>query len=133
MLSNCPQILDRLTADFHGVIWLGQNPLEIYTPGFLELNYIFDGIISRTLKEYSEEQKLKQLSFFTKSYGQNFFLYYFIEKVSFPIFIPKNDIENRNKILFVQVVPETSSQIEILKKEFPNFQFELLELSKIIN
>lgn len=129
MANSNPQLLDRLTPAFQGAIWIGGGALDITVSGFSELNYLFDGLLSQAVYQYSPEQKKIPLSFFTKSFGENFFLYYFIKEVNFPIFLPMSPTENRNKILIINSNPaHTIIQTELLKKHLPSFQFELLEL-----
>jgi hypothetical protein len=131
MKSNNPHILDRLTPAFLGVIWIGSDTLDESIAGFKELNYVFDGLLSHTLNLYTPEQKSKPLSFFTQSFGENFFLYYFIGKVDFPISFSATATENRNKILIITSMENSNHeeiQIEIFKANLPQFQFELLNL-----
>jgi hypothetical protein len=130
MENKNPQIIDRLSQDFQGAIWIGNSPLNENIPGFKELNYIFDGLISQAIHSYSKEQMSTPLSFFTKSFGEDFFLYYFINNVELPISLPKNRIENKNKVLIINASLEGKIQTEKIEKSFPAFQFELLEFPK---
>lgn len=128
MANNNPQLLDRLTPAILGAIWIGDDILDPTTSGFTELNYIFDGLISQTIHLYSKEQQSSPLSFFTKNFGENFFLYYVVKKVTFPIVLPITPTENRNKILIINSSSNKKIQIELFEKNLPGFQFELLDL-----
>ena len=128
MANHNPQLLDRLTPATLGAIWIGDSALDSTTLGFSELNYIFDGLISQTIHLYSKEQKSSPLSFFTKNFGENFFLYYVVEKVTFPIVLPIAPTENRNKILIINSSSNKKIPIETFEKKLPGFQFELLDL-----
>jgi hypothetical protein len=130
MENNYPQIIDRLTPDFQGAIWIGNSPLSENIPGFKELNYIFDGLISQAIHSYTKEQMNNPLSFFTKCFGEDFFLYYFINNFELPISLPKNRTENNNKVLIINATLEGKIQTEKIEKSFPAFQFELLEFPK---
>lgn len=126
-MANNPQLLDRLPPHTLGAIWIGEKALDLTTPGFSELNYVFDGLISQTIHQYSNEQKSNQLSFFTKNFGENFFLYYFMEKIKFPIVVPIMPTNNRNTILIINSTNK-KIQIDTFEKNLPGFKFELLDV-----
>jgi hypothetical protein len=128
MPTNPSKLLDRLTPAFQGAIWIGCDELDNKIPGFLELNYIFDGLISQSIHKNTAEQMKLPLSFFTKSFGQHFFLYYFNQNVIFPIITPTVAEEGKNKILIINTNPSLIIQIETFATQLPAFQFELLDL-----
>jgi hypothetical protein len=129
MANNNPLLLDRLTPTVLGAIWIGDTFLDISTPGFTELNYIFDGLLSQSIHLYSEEQKNEPLSFFTKNFGENFFLYYLNGKVKFPMTLPMAPSENRNTILIINSSLVKKIHLEDFEKNLLGYQFELLEVT----
>lgn len=129
MANSNSQLLDRLTPAFQGAIWIGDKILDHSIPGYPELNYIFDGLISQTIHLYSVDQKKEKLSFFTKNFGNNFFLYYFATEVKFPLVLPNIPTEDRNKVLIINSTANKKIQIEIFEKNLPGFQFELIEIT----
>jgi hypothetical protein len=128
MVNKYPQILDRLSPYFAGAIWLGTEHISNETSGFQELNYIFDGLISQTIELYSDEPNDKHLAFYTKSFGENFFLYYFINNIKTPFTIPSTATSKRNKVLIINANSKNKIEIKKIENEFPSFQFEVLEL-----
>jgi len=130
MANNNPLLLDRLSPSVLGALWIGDKTLDASVPGFSELNYIFDGLISQTVHLYSEDQKKVPLSFFTKNFGENFFLYYFSVSVQFPLTIPIAPSESRNTILIINSSSDQNIQTETFEKNLPGFQFKLFEITE---
>lgn len=130
MANNNSLLLDRLTPSTVGAIWIGDQSLHALTPGFRELNYIFDGLLSQSISLYSEEQKNSPLSFFTKNFGENFFLYYLNGKINFPMTLPVAPTETRNTILIINSSLVKKIELENFEKNLPGYQFELLEITE---
>jgi len=129
MANNNPKILDRLTPEFQGAIWVGNGPLDTNLPGFPELNYLFDGLISQSIAEYSLSERKKSLSFFTKNFGENFFLHYYVEISKFPVSILDNKLSHRNKVLIINANAKTKIATEVFEKYFPEITFEIIDLA----
>lgn len=65
---------DQVNANALGIIWISPNELTNKTPGFIELNYLLDGLLSMYVSNPDKDQTKGIDSFFTKSFGKTFFL-----------------------------------------------------------
>jgi len=68
-------ILDQITSQIRGIVWLTSKPLAALPKHFEDLDYLFDGIISKKISQYEvSEQHFEKNLFSGKSFEKDLLL-----------------------------------------------------------
>lgn len=62
-------MLDQVTYDIRGIVWLTDRPLAKFPEHFKELDYLFDGLIAQHVSHLPKEETKFEKNIFT---GQSF-------------------------------------------------------------
>jgi hypothetical protein len=137
--TSRPSILDQFTPQILGMFWFTNDKLRRELPGFDDLNYIFDGLISQYI--YGNEQITDSHIhiFFTENFKQKIFISHvktqglaksqisgeIDEHIALISAGHKNNEETRKKII---VFDQSGDWITELKKRYPQFEFLVLSV-----
>jgi hypothetical protein len=129
-----PSILDQFTPHILGLFWFTNDKLGRELPGFDDLNYLFDGLISQYIYGNEEISESHIHIFFTENFKQKIFISHvktqnlaksqiageIDEHIALISAGHKSSEEARKKIL---VLDQSGEWISELKKRYPQFEF----------
>lgn len=118
------QFISQIDKDIKGIIWLTSGPIKSHLPYFSELNYLFDGLISHSLKEFPNNQTG---IFFTNNFNEKFFLIHFDYQNGFDQINEKLNqilISKESKIAIIHSSPVLEKMI---LKDFPSIQLKTFD------
>lgn len=105
-----------------GIIWLTDNFLGPGLAGIYELNYLLDGLLTKTLSSKYEEKKSKSNFFLADNFGNPFF-------VGHSVIETKSDLENMFKHieLIAPLFKEDSIEIFIYNRSKNTANYNVLK------
>ncbi len=124
MDNHFQNFIANIDENISGIIWLTQGPIKSQSPYFSELNYLFDGLIAHSLKEF---ENTKSAVFFTLNFDKRIFLIHADSVNGFD-----DVIKNLHQLLKDQtkklvIIHSTPVLEKMLSKEYPQLQFKTFE------
>lgn len=113
-----------ITPEYLGIIWVTHNSLNSRPPHYDNIDYFFDGLLTKTVNQPTDH---KTAFFLGKSFGKPFFLAHFEENNP----VIKQEVENTLKM--AQKIKSRSKKILVISDKHLNLknkfkEFELLNI-----
>ncbi len=128
------KILDQISSDAAGVIWISEGPIDLKVDFFDEFNYLFDGLLSQFLKNNDKHTDLALNSFHTTNFGKSLFLVHIntlkLDKKKVSELLQEqvsliSAMKNENKLILT-LNQSKEDWISDLKSHFQRFEFKNL-------
>jgi hypothetical protein len=119
-------LVEKITPDIKGVLWITQEDLSLDLNGFNQFNYLFDGLISEYIIETKNVSELKSKIFYTKNFSNNLWLIHLngsqiSSQIDEHMALISNVLDDNNKFI---IINETYKKWEDeLPKRYPQYKF----------
>ncbi len=112
------------------VLWIDNSPLNVETPGFVEMDYLSDGLIAEVVKN-QQSSTIDQNTFHTFNFGRKFFISFFkdhaslLAEVDDVIGLLKANSETKDTIVLAvkKDLKNITDILPELNKRYKNFEF----------
>lgn len=104
MSGSSNKILDKISSNAIGVIWICQGPIDLNLDFYEDFNYLFDGLLTQFLTNNEKHTELALNSFHTTNFGKNFFLIHI-------------NTQNQDKAKITELLKEQVNLIGALKSK----------------
>lgn len=115
----------HINPETSGIIWLTDELLDFNSPGAYEINYLLNGILTKSLANVQHEDKHTNNFFLGENFGKPFF-------IAHAVINQKPDLENLdNTMTLAKPFIQENSQIYILNRSKNTANINVLkELNK---
>jgi hypothetical protein len=126
-----------INPETRGIIWLTDELLDFNSPGAYEINYLLNGILTKSLADVDHEDKHSNNFFLGENFGHAFFVAHAvindkedIKNLDDTLSLAKPFIQEKNQVYILNRSKNTAN-INILKdltKKYPDVSFSHLNI-----
>lgn len=125
---------NQITEKTALVLWIDNASLSVETPGFVEMDYLCDGLIAEVIKNHSNDP-INQNTFHSFNFGRKFFVSFFKDQSSLLAEIDdvmgllKANPEDKETVLIAgkKDLKTLTDVLPELTKRYKNFDFAVFQ------